>query len=199
MNMADDLSTQSRLLDATEQLVYSGGIHATGMDAIVKTSGVARKSIYRFYSTKEALVSAALRNRDARWMAWFARSTSGGGNPSERILAIFPTLRKWFESDDFHGCAFINAAGEIGDPDSDIRAVASLHKRGLLAYLGELTQACGLPNSEEVARQLLILIDGATAVALVTGDTSAADSAGRVAALLLQPLQPGNGSFPTNR
>jgi len=196
MKTFDDLSLESRLLAATEQLVYSGGIHATGMDAIVKASGVARKSIYRLYPTKEALVAAALRGRDQRWMAWFVRSTSDVSDPAERLMSIFPALRQWFESEDFHGCAFINAAGEIGDADSEIRAVASLHKRHLLDYLKELTRACGVQDPEEVGRQFQILIDGATAVALVTGDTNVADSAGRAAALLLSTHQPSTGSFP---
>ena len=32
----------ARLLDTTESLVYRNGIHATGIDAIVKASGVSR-------------------------------------------------------------------------------------------------------------------------------------------------------------
>lgn len=191
--MSDDPSTQSRLLEATEQLVYSGGIHATGMDAIVKASGVARKSIYRLYPTKEALVAAALLNRDARWMAWFIRSTPPTDDPLMRVMSIFPALRQWFESEGFHGCAFINAAGETEDPDSEIRAVSRFHKQRLLDYLNELTQACNLPDPQESARHLLVLIDGATAVALVSGDAGAADSAGRAAALLLEASRSGNG------
>ena len=42
--------TRQRLLQATEYLVYSGGIHATGIDLIVKTSGVARKSCLLYTS-----------------------------------------------------------------------------------------------------------------------------------------------------
>ncbi|CAD5105893.1 TetR/AcrR family transcriptional regulator [Zestomonas carbonaria] len=190
--MQEDASIQSRLLLSTERLIYAGGINATGMDAIVKASGVARKSIYRLYPTKEALVAAALRERDERWMQWFIESTSEG-EPRQRLLAIFPTLRTWFESEGFHGCAFINAAGEIGDPESDIRAVAALHKQRLLDYLKTLTKACGLPEHEEVARQLLVLIDGATAVAMVTGQPDAADCAGGAAALLLRSVTPSNG------
>lgn len=191
--MSDDSSIETRLLEATEQLVYSGGIHATGMDAIVKASGVARKSIYRLYPTKEALVAAALLNRDGRWMAWFIRSTPPTDDPFDRVMSIFPTLRQWFESEGFHGCAFINAAGETEDPDSEIRAVSRFHKQRLLDYLNELTQACGLPDPKETARQLLVLIDGATAVALVSGDADAADSAGRAAALLLEASRSANG------
>ena len=100
--------------------------------------------------------------------------------------AIFPLLRSWFESADFRGCAFINAAGETGDPSSEIRAVARLHKQRLLGYLNEITAACGLADAAGVARQLLLLIDGATAVAMVTGQADAADCAGQTASMLLQ-------------
>lgn len=185
--MHEDPSLQHRLLQATERLVYAGGINATGMDAIVKASGVARKSIYRLYPTKEALVAAALRARDERWMQWFIAGTSNG-EPQERLQAIFPLLRSWFESADFHGCAFINAAGEIGDPASEIRAVAVLHKQRLLDYLNQLTDACRLADPEGMARQLLLLIDGATAVAMVTRQADSADCAGKTASMLLQTL-----------
>ena len=60
-----------KLLAATERLIYAGGICATGMDAIVKSSGVARKTIYRYFRTKDELVAEALRKRDERWMRWF--------------------------------------------------------------------------------------------------------------------------------
>lgn len=199
MDTSDDASLISRLLAATEKLVYSGGIHATGMDAIVKQSGVARRSIYRLYANKEELVAAALLARDQRWMSWFIGATSQENAPLSRLKSIFPALRQWFESEDFHGCAFINAAGELGKTHPDIGAVSALHKQRLLAYLRELTSESGLPDPDEVANYFLILIDGATAVAMVTGDASAADSAGRAAALLLSTLREPAGSNSPNR
>jgi AcrR family transcriptional regulator len=167
------------------RLVYSGGIHATGMDAIVKASGIVRKTIYRYYPTKEALVEAALLQRDERWMRWFIDATSAHADPAARLLSCFEALRAWFGSGDFHGCAFLNAAGEIGDPDSRIRAVSRLHKRRLRDYLLELAAATGRPDPDELADQFLILIDGAISVALVRGGTRAADSAERLARQLL--------------
>ncbi|SHH48797.1 TetR/AcrR family transcriptional regulator [Pollutimonas bauzanensis] len=188
MTIPDEASsTRARLLDTTEQLIYAGGICATGMDLIVKTSGVARKTIYRYYPTKEALVAAALQQRDERWMRWFIGATSDADAPAERLLSMFPALRRWFASDDFRGCAFINAAGEIGGAASPIRAVCRLHKQGLLDYVRQLALACRVDDPEETARQLLVLIDGAITVALVTGDASIADSAERMAGRLIQP------------
>lgn len=178
-------ATQEKLLRATEHLIYSGGINATGMDLIVKTSGVARKSLYKHYPTKEALVAAALQARDERWMQWFVDATSAAPTPRGRLMSIFDALREWFASEGFRGCAFINAAGEIGDADSPIRQVARLHKERLLAHVLALTQAAGLPQPHERARQLLVLIDGAIAVAMVSGDASITDSAERAAATLI--------------
>lgn len=176
--------TRQRLLQATEQLIYSGGIHATGMDLIVKTSGVARKSLYQHYPNKEALVAAALQARDERWMQWFIDATSTAASPRLRLLSVFDALRDWFASDGFRGCAFLNAAGEIGDDASPILAVAREHKARLLAYVRQLTQAAALPDPDEAALQLLVLIDGAIAVALVSRDPAIADSAQRAAARL---------------
>ncbi|EHK65423.1 TetR/AcrR family transcriptional regulator [Achromobacter arsenitoxydans] len=176
---------QEKLLRATEHLIYGGGIHATGMDQIVKTSGVARKSIYKHYGTKEALVAAALQARDERWMQWFIGATTTAPTPRARLMSIFDALRAWFASEGFRGCAFINAAGEVGDADSPIRQVARLHKARLLAHVTVLARDAGLAQAEECARQLLVLIDGAIAVATVTGDLSITDSAERAAAALL--------------
>lgn len=178
--------TRQRLLQATEQLIYAGGIHATGMDLIVKTSGVARKSLYRHYPNKDALVAAALTARDERWMQWFIGATSTAASPKARVLSMFDALREWFASDGFRGCAFLNAAGEIGDDASPILAVSREHKARLLAYVRELTQAAALPAPDEAALQLLVLIDGAIAVALVSRDPAIADSAQRAAARLLR-------------
>ncbi|HCW21734.1 TetR/AcrR family transcriptional regulator [Achromobacter sp.] len=177
--------TQVRLLRATENLIYQGGINATGMDLIVKTSGVARKGLYKYYPTKEALVAAALQARDERWMEWFIAATTQAATPRARLMSIFDALREWFASEGFRGCAFINAAGEIGDPANPIREVSRLHKARLLAHVLTLTQAAGVPDPDDMARQLLVLIDGAIAVALVTGDLSITDSAERAAAVLL--------------
>ncbi|MCO8649897.1 TetR/AcrR family transcriptional regulator, partial [Burkholderia multivorans] len=74
-----DSGVRERLLDAAEALIYSGGIHATGVDAIVKRSGAARKSFYSHFESKEALVVAALERRDARWMRWFVDATLARG------------------------------------------------------------------------------------------------------------------------
>lgn len=180
-----------RLLTATEALVYAGGIHATGIDAIVKASGAARKSVYTHFGSKDQLVAAALSARHRRWMDGFiAGAEAAGPDTRDRLLAMFDVLRNGFATPEFHGCAFLNAAGELPHRDDPIRDIARLHKAELLAYVQSLVAALGVTSAPRLARQLLVLIDGAIGVALVGGDPDIALDARDAAACLLDSLAP---------
>lgn len=186
MNKTSTTAVQDKILQTAEQLIYTNGIHAMGMDLLVRTSGVARKSIYRYYATKEDVAVNALSARDVRWMHWFRSEVDKATHPEARILEMFTVLKGWFESEGFRGCAFINTAGEIGDAADPIRQLAKAHKQKLFDYALELCQELNVDQPETLAKQLLILIDGAITLALVMGDHSAADSARDMAQLLLK-------------
>jgi AcrR family transcriptional regulator len=201
MNMPTT-DTREKILATAEQLIYQNGIHATGMDLLVKTSGVARKSIYRYFATKAEVAAAALNARDVRWMEWFRTESDKADSPQARILNMFVVLRGWFQSDGFRGCAFINTAGEVGDPGDPIRLIAKLHKQKLSDYALGLCQQLHIEQPSALARQLLILMEGAITTARVMGDYSAADSAREVAQMLLEqasPQKPGLQERSINR
>ncbi|MCK6188056.1 TetR/AcrR family transcriptional regulator [Pseudomonas sp. EYE_354] len=185
MNDMPPNETRDIILDVTEKLIYRHGIAATGMDFLVKTAGVSRKSIYRYFANKDELVLAALRRRDERWLNWLRDEVERVDGRGERLLALFGALKTWFGSADFRGCAFINTSGETGDPHDPVRLLAKAHKQKLFEYVLELCQAHGTPEPERQAAHLLILIDGAITVALVMGDSTAADNAQCMAQTLL--------------
>src|SRR5258707_8975880 len=183
---------RERLLDAAEALIYAGGIHATGVDAIVKQSGTARKSFYAHFESKDALVAAALDRRDERWMNWFIAGTQRHGKTArKRLLGMFEVLREWFASEDFHGCAFLNASGEIASADDPIRIVAREHKERLLVFVrtqcDDYAAESGIDarRAARLSRQWLILLDGSIAVALVSDEADAALDARAAAEALL--------------
>ncbi|ORM72448.1 TetR family transcriptional regulator [Pantoea wallisii] len=184
-------NTREKILETAEQLIYQNGIHAMGMDLLVKTSGVARKSIYRHFANKEDVASAALTERDERWMHWFRTESDKGDTPQERILNMFTVLKSWFESEGFRGCAFINTAGEVGDPDDPVRQIAKMHKQKLLDYALELSVQLNIEHPEALARKLMILLEGAITTSYVMGDCSAADKARDIAKMMLEQASPG--------
>ncbi len=181
---------KDQILATAEKLIYENGIHATGMDLLVKTSGVSRKGIYNHFATKDDIAAAALGARDVRWMQWFRTECDKAATPHARILSMFTVLKGWFESDGFRGCAFINTAGEVGDPEDPIRQIAKLHKQKLLDYTLELAEQLNVRQPLVLARQLFVLIEGAITTARVMGDYHAADDAMEVAQLLLKEFAP---------
>lgn len=189
---AHPLGPRERLLEAAEALIYSGGIHATGVDAIVRTAGATRKSFYSYFQSKDALVAAALERRHERWMNWFAHGTlSQGRTARTHLLGMFDLLYEWFAAPGFHGCAFLNASGEIASSDDPIRVVARAHKAALLRFIAERCDAfaaehrIGARSAAALARQWLVLVDGAIGVALISGSADAARDARAAAQRLL--------------
>lgn len=185
MNEITSSETRDIILDVTEKLIYRHGIAATGMDLLVKTAGVSRKSIYRYFANKDELVIAALQRRDERWLQWLRSEVEQYAGSGARLLGVFSALKTWFGSADFRGCAFINTSGETGNPQDPVRLLARAHKQKLFEYLLELCNAHGTPTPEQQAAQLLILVDGAITIALIMGDVTAADNAQCMAQLLL--------------
>lgn len=159
-----------RLLDAAEELFYARGVQAVGMDEVRSLSGVSLKRLYQCFPSKDALVEAYLRRRDARWRASLAADVAGRAAPGRpAVLAVFDWLARWFAEPAFRGCAFANSFGEFGDSAPGVAAVAREHLEALRGYLTELAAALPVEEPAEVAEQLLILVQGATTTAAITG------------------------------
>lgn len=181
-----ETSPLQRLLATTEKLIYANGITATGVDLIARESGVSRKTIYDKFSTKEGLIAEVLCQRDQRWMSWFVLSTSKFTDPRDRLLSTFDALEEWFFAPDFNGCAFINAAGELGNTSDVISEVSKQHKVNLLEYLESLAIELGVNDPEHLAVDFLLLLDGAITLAKVMGNKHAARNGKLIAKLLLE-------------
>ncbi|NXY98831.1 TetR/AcrR family transcriptional regulator [Streptomyces sp. BR123] len=185
----DDEEARTRLLDAAETLFYAEGIQAVGMDRIRAESGVPLKRLYKVFPAKEALVAGYLERRDRRWMGSL-RDAVAAAAAADPVSAVFDWLAAWFSEPGFRGCAFMNAYGELGaaGPAGVLDAVRR-HKAELRELLAEVAG----PGQEELADQLLILVEGATAVAALTPGPEPARRAGAAAAALVRAAGAGVG------
>src|SRR4051812_32521960 len=118
-------TARERLLTATALLTYSGGIEATGVDAIARTAGVTKRTLYQHFRSKDELVGASLELRDGPAIeslrAAIDRRIARGVAP---VDALFRTLGRLFESEGYRGCAFVNATLEVADPGHPVHPVA---------------------------------------------------------------------------
>lgn len=175
-----------RIIEAARTLFCREGIHATGIDRILEEAGAAKMTLYNQFGSKEGLVDVVLRREGEAWRGWFRDALDQSGNtPREKLENLFAVLRQWFARADYSGCAFMNAVAEYPKGDKHIQALALEHKREVGAILRGLVVESGVTDSGPLLEELTILFDGAIIAALIGGDPKAADSADRVARVLL--------------
>jgi len=180
------------LIDAAIRLFNRNGYRATGVDRLMEETGIAKTTLYRHFKSKEELIIAALARIDDEArdeMRTYVEAASD--DPRERILATFGMLDTWLRNSDFKGCPFMAAASEFGDRTDPVFQQVRLHKRLYLAYFEELVRAARIADPARVARQLVILHEGAVAYAQVMGPDGVAEDARRAAELLLGPPRAG--------
>lgn len=179
-------SRRDHLVDTAVALFGRHGFHATGIDRVLRESGVAKMTLYKHFRSKDELILAALRRRDERFRNWLVRAVEGRArSPRARLLALFDAVGEWIAGPDFSGCTFINAAAEFADPDHPIHGAAAEHKRLVLGYLRGLAEAAGAAQADVLARQLMLLVEGAIVIAQVSGQAGAAAEARGAAEILI--------------
>jgi hypothetical protein len=105
--------------------------------------------------------------------------------PLPRLLGVFDVLGRWFGSEGFRGCAFINSALELNQPGHPSLPIVARHAAQLESRLTALAREAGLPEPERVGRQLFLLVEGAVVCAAIGRGPEAAVEARAAAARLL--------------
>jgi AcrR family transcriptional regulator len=181
--MTDTASDRDRIVEAAERLFYAHGIQAVGMDAVRTEAGVPLKRLYAAFSSKDALMVAVMRYQQGIWDAGIAGAAATATTPQEKLLAIFDFLDDWFRADDFRGCGFINAFGEMGASSPEVADVAREQKTAFQLYVQGLVTQLGAPPA--LAAQLALLAEGAQTTAAISGAPDAAIHARTAAGILI--------------
>lgn len=179
-------SKRERLLRTALELFAKQGIHATGIDTIVESAGVTKKTLYAHFRSKEELLLAALRHYDGLFRNEFMRKVEQAAkNPKDRLLAVFDVAGDWFRQPNFYGCLFINTVGEFSQQETPIRQVCQENKRLMKGYLQELCEEIGVQDAEGLAEELALVFEGAIVTAQVSQKPNAAQVAKRAAKALV--------------
>lgn len=178
---------REHLIDTAIALFAERGYHATGIDMILKTAGVSKKTLYRHFRSKDELILAALKKYDGLFRNNFMRRVEEKADtPRERLLAVFEVAGQWFEQDDFFGCLYIKATGEFSAPDTPVRQACKAFKAQMRRYIESLCIEAGAPDSTVLADELMLLLEGATVTAQVSQNGGrTARVAGRAARALI--------------
>ena len=186
------LSPHERIVEVARDLFCRDGIHATGIDRILAEAGASKMTLYNHFGSKEALLREVLAREGTEWRAtFFAGIEAASPDPAGRLAGVIDALRPWFVGDRFYGCAFMNAAAEGakgGGGATWLREMTAGHHGAILAFLAGLAAEAGHAEPVVLARQVLLVIDGAIAAMMVSGDPAVLDIAARnLRAVLAHP------------
>jgi AcrR family transcriptional regulator len=183
-------SARQRLLAAAGELFYENGINTVGIDRIIEHAGVAKASLYDCFGSKEELVRAYLQERGEVRRARVNERLAKLQDPIDQILAIFDLLGELSAQPDYRGCAFVRASADASASDKVKRAVSEsrafiLEKFTDLCRLAAARVGSAATDPVLLAKQLVLLYDGATTAAYLDGNRNAAATARALAVQVL--------------
>jgi len=179
--------TRDRIVTAASSLFYGEGIRAVSLDAVAAKAGLTKKTLYYHFRSKDDLVAAYLAARDQPNLALFRRwfDEADGGLPS-KIEAIFRHLAQSARHPKWRGCGFLRTTAELANlPGHPAIRIGAAHKKKFEDWLRVTFEAEGIGHAAELARQMLLLLDGAFAVVLLHRDPSYMETAGAAAHVLV--------------
>jgi len=192
-------AAREKLVDVAAELFYTNGVRATGVDEVVRRSGMAKASLYRWFPNKDDLILAVLDKRDeVFWAAWDETARRHPG-PREELDAQLARIQQLATRDGYRGCAFVNTAAEFDVGQAAIRARCLRHEEELRRRLRALTARLEVADSERLADQLHVAIVGAFAVGGVYPTGGPAHHLLDLAAVLLRAAEPASTTEPGNR
>lgn len=151
---------RQQLMATAYRLFNRHGFHATGIDRIWAEAGSTKRTLYRHFPTKDALIEEVLRSREREFFALLETRLAGRESREGRLHALFDGFGEWFGRSDFYGCNFINASAEFADPRHPVRKLVVAHKQALLNWV-RAQLGCSLSH----ATGLCLLLEGAVVMA----------------------------------
>ncbi len=177
---------RDRILAAARALFYAGGIEPTGVDAIAGAAGVSKRTLYREFGSKDALVAEYVRRFSDPGALPAEDVLADAERPGrERILGAFAALAVGVEQAGWRGCPATAAAVELAEATHPARTAGAEHKRRFRARAEAAARDAGAADPAAIAGQIAILWDGALVHAVVERSAAPVHAARALAARLL--------------
>lgn len=184
--MATRTRTQTKLLDAADQLLFTHGVVNTPVDKILELAGVSPATLYRAYGSKEGLVAAVLERRHREWLAVWDDAIARAPDARARLLAVFDALERFQQRPErARWCAFLGTAAEYADPPPQLAAALRQESDSLRQRLESLAEPIAGAGAPGLASAVTLIVSGQLAMRLRPGQPEGVRSARAVAETLI--------------
>lgn len=184
--------TRKRILDAAGRLFYAEGIGRVSVDAVAEQAKLTKRTLYYHFKSKDDLIAAYLDARDQpnlkQMAGWFE---AVDGDLAAKIEAIFINLARVARHPKWKGCGFLRTAAELASmPGHPAMKVGSRHKLNFERWLADEIESRDVADAQALAREIVLLMDGAFSIMLIHRDPEYIEAAGRAATTLVRARTP---------
>jgi AcrR family transcriptional regulator len=163
-------SQRERLMNAAVELFYRDGT-GVGANALCKSAGISKKSMYQLFESKDALLTAALERRALADADFLLPPPGFSPSPRARLLHVFQQLEEFARSPGYMGCAYLAAQVELKDSAHPASLAAARIKREYLeGFFRTEAERGNATDPDFLTRQLAVLYDGASTRAGIGAD-----------------------------
>ena len=187
----DRPNTRQKILGSAYELFYRQGFSRVSVDAIADRAGVTKRTIYYHFASKDDIVAGVLDVQHLllieQVQSWIGESPC---DSSQMLDRLFSGLKDWADGPGWLGSGFTRITMELADmPGHPARAAASRHKSAVEKWIADNLSARGNVESHDLARQIMILIEGAMSLSLIHGDRRYIQSSAKAALQLFKAQQ----------
>jgi AcrR family transcriptional regulator len=178
------LGGRQRLLETARRLFTSRGASNVGINDVTDSAGVAKMTLYNNFPSKEALTLAVYEEMVEAALGRLRGMNRTGKSEVERIADLFEHFAGRSRESGYRGCPFIHASLQAAEPAGPMHALVQSYKRALRQHVFELLDA-RRSNRDDLADQIVILLDGAVTELYIKGVADPIRAASRAAKTLL--------------
>ena len=180
--------TRKRLVDAATKLFYAEGIGRVSVDAVAEKAGLTKRTLYYHFKSKDDLIAAYLDGRDQpnleQMAGWF---DAAAGGADKKVEAIFTNLARVARHPKWKGCGFLRTAAELAAmPGHPAVKAGARHKTNFEKWLAEALSSHNVGEAKMLAREIVLLMDGAFSSMLIHHNPDYINAAGHAAATLIR-------------
>lgn len=121
------------IIEVAFLLFYHKGIHAVGINEIIKTAGIAKKTLYNHFVSKDELIVATIIYRDQLEISHLKFTLTSAEIGKDALLVMFELLDNFINNrdltlGDFRGDYFNNSCAEYAQTNPLLDEACQAHK-----------------------------------------------------------------------
>ena len=172
----DGKETRKRLLDAALTLLAEESLSSLSIERISEMAGVSRRTFFAHFPSKDQLLAEVVDHMRPgyldRYRAW-SESRGPVASVEERLQHIFECITSSALDPKWKGSCFIRVSAELGNQSGHpVHAVVTAANRDMEKWLDAELLRGGYMESDSLARQLVVMINGLLMMQLVTRSTA---------------------------